>query len=58
LLVVGLRQDTLLIGQPAREIAARSPCALLASGKRGPGRSQASSSTAGSRNGDCFPADS
>jgi nucleotide-binding universal stress UspA family protein len=29
LLVVGLRQDTLLIGQPAREIAARSPCALL-----------------------------
>jgi nucleotide-binding universal stress UspA family protein len=29
LLVVSLRQDTLLIGQPAREIAARSPCALL-----------------------------
>ena len=29
LLVVGLRQDTLRIGQPAKEIAARSPCALL-----------------------------
>jgi nucleotide-binding universal stress UspA family protein len=29
LLVVGLRQDTLLIDQPAKEIAARSPCALL-----------------------------
>jgi nucleotide-binding universal stress UspA family protein len=29
LLVVGLRQDTLLIEQPAKKIAARSPCALL-----------------------------
>jgi nucleotide-binding universal stress UspA family protein len=29
LLVVGLRQDTLLIDQPAKKIAARSPCALL-----------------------------
>jgi nucleotide-binding universal stress UspA family protein len=29
LLVVGLRQDTLLIEQPAKTIAARSPCALL-----------------------------
>jgi nucleotide-binding universal stress UspA family protein len=30
LLVIGLRQHSLLIGQPAKEIAARSPCALLA----------------------------
>jgi nucleotide-binding universal stress UspA family protein len=30
LLVMGLRQHSLLIGQPAKEIAARSPCALLA----------------------------
>jgi Universal stress protein family len=29
LLVVGLRQDTLLIEQPAKKIAERSPCALL-----------------------------
>jgi nucleotide-binding universal stress UspA family protein len=29
LLVVGLRQHTLPSGQPAKEIAARSPCALL-----------------------------
>jgi len=29
LLVVGLRPDTLLIEQPAKKIAARSPCALL-----------------------------
>jgi len=29
LLVVGLRQDTFLIEQPAKKIAARSPCALL-----------------------------
>ena len=29
LLVVGLRQDTFLIEQPAKKNAARSPCALL-----------------------------
>jgi nucleotide-binding universal stress UspA family protein len=29
LLVVGLRQHTLLMEQPAKEIAAHSPCALL-----------------------------